>query len=382
MDLIYLFYGLAFLALGFVIVMRLEPGSAFSLARHLWLLAAFGFVHGLLEWTDLWRVMHGDTVILATLRPVILLASFALLLEFGRRLALSALAGTAHFAVAQRFLGPWLNLPVYAAVALAVAVSEDRLAALALWSRYLPGFLGASLAGIGCYLYRRQRLAEDQGYVWGGVAWYVAAASFFAYGILAGLIASPGTAFPSSALNEQSFFVATSIPVQVLRATCAILIAASFASIMRMFGEERASRLRHAVDTGQYSLAQYQEAKARYEAIMDASPEGIVGLDADGNFSFANRAALAMLGFSLDDLKGKSFHLVAHHTLPDGSIHPLEECQIHRTLLDGKQRFVDADVFWRRNRTWFPAAYRVARVQRGDKVFGAVVILRNLAEPH
>lgn len=381
MDLIYLFYGLAFLALGFVIVMRLEPDSAFSLARHLWLLAAFGFMHGLLEWTDLWRVVHGDTAVLAMLQPFILLASFALLLEFGRRLTLSALAGMENDAIAQRFLGPWMHLPIYAAVALAAAISEDRLAALALWSRYLPGFLGAGLAGIGCYLYRRRRFAEDERSVPGSVAWYVAAASFFAYAVLAGLIVTPGTSFPSSVINEDSFLLATSIPVQTLRAICAVLIAASFGRIMRMFGEERASKLRHAVDAGQYSLAQYQEAKARYEAILDASPDGIVGLDAEGNFNFANQAALAMLGFGIDELKGKSFHLVAHHTLPDGSQHPLEECLIHQSLLDGKPRHAEADVFWRSNRTWFPAAYRVARVHRGDKVFGVVVIVRNLAEP-
>jgi PAS domain S-box-containing protein len=382
MDLIYLFYGLAFLALGFVIVIRLEPASTFHLARHLWLLAAFGFVHGLLEWTDLWRVMHGDTAALATLRPFILLASFVLLLEFGRRLTLAALVDLERHAAVQRLLGPWMHLPIYAAVVLAVAVSEDRLAALALWSRYLPGFLGATLAGAGCYLYRRRRFAADERSAAGSVAWYVAAAAFFAYGVLAGVVAAPGTAFPSSVINEETFLFATAIPVQALRAICAVLIAASVARIMGMFDEERASKLRHAVDAGQYSLAQYHEVKARYEAIMDASPEGIVGLDADGNFSFANRAALSMLGFGIDELKGKSFHVVAHHTLPDGSLHPLEECLIHKTLMDGKPRHADADVFWRSNRTWFPAVYQVARVQRGDKVFGVVVILRNLADPH
>ncbi|HEX8987928.1 MAG TPA: PAS domain-containing protein [Rhodocyclaceae bacterium] len=124
------------------------------------------------------------------------------------------------------------------------------------------------------------------------------------------------------------------------------------------------------------------EVHARYEAILDASLEGIVGLDAEGKFSFANKSALRMLGYPADDLVGKSFHLVAHHTLADGSVHPVEECLVHKTLLDGKTRHAEADVFWRQNRSWFPAAYQVTRVHAGDKVFGTVMLLRNLADPH
>lgn len=380
MDVIYLFYGLAFLVLGFTVVIRHEPDSALKLSRPLWLLAAFGFVHGFLEWTDLWRVVRGDTPLLAASRPFILLASFVLLFEFGRRLVLRSLSGPARQSGAARLLDAWIYAPMFVAIAAAVALSAHPLAALAVWSRYLPGFLGSCLAGAGCYLYRAQRVDEgEETPASVSLAWNIAAAAFFAYGVFGGLVASNAD-FPGGLLSEETFESATSVPVQWFRAVCAVLVAASFGRIMGMFVDERRNRLRYAVDAGQYSLAQFQESKTRYEAILNAVSEGVVGLDRDGNVSFINEAALATLGYTDGELVGKSFHAMVHHTTVAGKPHAAEDCPIHKTLRDGEPRRVDTDLFWRKNRTWFPAAYQVVPLRRGNKTFGAVVLLRNLAD--
>ncbi len=366
MDVIFLFYGLAFLALGFVIAVQHEPDSALRLSRVLWWLAAFGFLHGLLEWTELWRLVRGDTPLLAAARPFLLLASFVMLFEFGRRLVLLSLSVEELASPAARLLGPWTYAALFVALAAAVAAADDGLAALALWSRRLPGFLGAVLAAAGFDLYRRRRIAAaEDTTVADRVAWHVAAVAFLAYGVLSGLVVQvdwlPGL-------------------VQLLRAACAAAIAAAMVRIMRMFDVERRGRLRHAMDAGQYSLAQFQESKARYEALLSAVSDAVVGLDGDGKLSFANDAALAMLGYSRGELLGQPFHMLAHHTAADGKPQPIEECPIQRTLRDGELRSVDADLFWRKNKTWFPAAYRAVPMRRAGKAAGAVVLLRNLAD--
>lgn len=379
MDVLYLFYGLAFLALGFVVVIRREPDSALDLSGLLWPLAAFGFVHGFLEWTDLWRVVRGDPPWLTVVRPFILLASFLLLFEFGRRLVLRSLSGRARQSRGARLLGAWIHAPMAAVLAAAVVASAHPLVGLAVWSRHLPGFLGSCLAGVGCYLYRRQRLAaaeETSASV--SLAWNIAAAAFLAYGIFGGLIVTDAD-FPGGLLSEETFKSTTTVPVQWFRAVCAVLVAASFGRIMGMFVDERRSRLRYAVDAGQYSLAQFQESKARYEAILNAVSEGVVGLDGEGKVSFINGNALATLGYAVGELEGKSFHATVHHTTAAGKPHLAEDCPIHRTLRDGELRRVDSDLFWRSNRTWFPVAYQVVPLRRGATTFGAVVLLRNLA---
>lgn len=76
MDIVFLIYGLAFLALGMVLLIWPKHDSRFDLATLSRWLAAFALVHGTLEWTDLWRVVRGDTPALAASRPFLLLASY------------------------------------------------------------------------------------------------------------------------------------------------------------------------------------------------------------------------------------------------------------------------------------------------------------------
>lgn len=51
--------------------------------------------------------------------------------------------------------------------------------------------------------------------------------------------------------------------------------------------------------------AELASAAARHEAVLDAAGEGICGLDPDGRVSFANPAAAALLGTSVDALLGE-----------------------------------------------------------------------------
>ena len=84
MDLVFLVYGAAFLALGLAILVRHNDHSELPLSRSLWLLGGFAGLHGVLEWTDLWRTVHGSEPSLAAGQSVLLLVSYLFLFEFGR----------------------------------------------------------------------------------------------------------------------------------------------------------------------------------------------------------------------------------------------------------------------------------------------------------
>ena len=383
MDVIFLVYGLAFLSLGLIVVLRNERGSTLKLSRILWLLAAFGFSHGFLEWMDLWRVVRGDTAGLAATRPFVLLVSYLLLFEFGRRMVRTSLSAATQASRVGRLLDPWIHLPVLLVIVAAVAGADQPLTALTIWSRYLPGFLGSCLAGVGCYLYCHNRIGEDAAtseFPGLNGACYVAAAAFVAYGIFGGLVGVRADWSPAAEINEDSFQAAFLVPVQLLRAGCAVLIAASVGRLLRIFGRERQLKLRYVLDAGQYSLAQFHEIKSRYDAILDSATDGIVGLDNEGNSTFANAVALGMLGYRKDELIGKPFHALSHHTTVVGKPYAIADCPVHETILDGVTRRVNADLFWRKNRTWFPVAYQAVPLRRGERICGALILFRNLAE--
>ncbi|MCK9387235.1 MAG: PAS domain-containing protein [Sulfuritalea sp.] len=383
MDIVYFVYGLAFFSLGLTILLRNERSSNLKVSGILWLLAAFGFIHGFLEWTDLWRMVRGDTPGLVAARPVILLASFLFLFEFGRRLVLVSQPAGTWTGTARRLLSPWIYAPMLTGILVGVIGSDQPLPALTIWSRYLLGFFGASLAGAGCYLYGKNHVGADrESSDFPGLhrAWYVAAAAFVAYGILGGVIVPRADWFPASAINNENFLATFLIPVQLLRAICAVTVAVSVGKLLRIFWLEDQRKLRRALDIGQIVLAELYRIRPGHEAILELVTDGIVGMDRNGNVIFVNDAALSMLDYQRAELIGKPFHELIHHTTTDGKPYPVEDCPILRAMRTHSMQQVDEDLFWRKNGTWFTVEYRVAPLLQGNRIQGAVVVFNDITE--
>ena len=72
----------------------------------------------------------------------------------------------------------------------------------------------------------------------------VAAGAFFMYGICAGLIVSKGNFFPASIINDTAFAAAASVPVQLVRTLCALVILCSMLMVLRIFDFETKEKLR------------------------------------------------------------------------------------------------------------------------------------------
>ena len=74
--------------------------------------------------------------------------------------------------------------------------------------------------------------------------------------------------------------------------------------------------------------------KHRNELILQAAGEGIYGVDNNGMTIFVNPAAARMLGWQADALIGQPMHALLHHTRPDGTHFPKEECSIYAAFKD------------------------------------------------
>jgi PAS domain S-box-containing protein len=114
--------------------------------------------------------------------------------------------------------------------------------------------------------------------------------------------------------------------------------------------------------------------------ILNSAAEGIYGLDAQGVTTFANPAAARMAGYDLDALVGRALHPLIHHTKPDGTPHPIDQCPIMAAIRDGQVHHVAEDVFWRSDGTSIPVEYVSSPIVDQGTVQGAVVVFHDISE--
>lgn len=114
--------------------------------------------------------------------------------------------------------------------------------------------------------------------------------------------------------------------------------------------------------------------------LMEATDEGIYGVDRRGRCTFANRSAARMLGYQQDELLGESMHRLVHHTRVDGTPYPVQECPIYRAFEENRGTRVDGEVLWRRDGTPLPVEYSSHPIVKDGVVEGAIVTFVDITE--
>ncbi|MBI5772941.1 MAG: PAS domain S-box protein, partial [Verrucomicrobia bacterium] len=119
----------------------------------------------------------------------------------------------------------------------------------------------------------------------------------------------------------------------------------------------------------------------RIQLLLDSIVEGIYGVDAQGNCIFINRAGVRMLGYDREeDLLGRHVHTLIHHTRPDGTPYPAEECRMYEAMRRSEGTHVDDEVFWRRDGVSFPVEYWSYPMLDAGRVVGAVASFFDITE--
>lgn len=128
-------------------------------------------------------------------------------------------------------------------------------------------------------------------------------------------------------------------------------------------------------------LRAYSESvERRADLVLEAVTQGIFGLDKDGIVTFVNQSAADMVGYSVDEIVGRSMHELTHHHYPDGRDYPRESCPMFLTILDGNARSESDEVFWRKDGTSFPVEYSSVPMQQDGELSGAVVMFQDITE--
>jgi PAS domain S-box-containing protein len=118
----------------------------------------------------------------------------------------------------------------------------------------------------------------------------------------------------------------------------------------------------------------------RYELILTSAGEGIYGLDKNGRGTFVNPAAIAMTGWTEEDVIGQPVHAQHHHSKANGDHYPLRDCPIYAALNDGEIHHVTDEVFWRKDGSHFSVHYTSTPIWENGSIVGAVVVFQDVSK--
>lgn len=137
----------------------------------------------------------------------------------------------------------------------------------------------------------------------------------------------------------------------------------------------------HMADAVGEKAKQLKEQNDYIELLLDSTAEGIYGVNPAGICTFVNPACLRMLGYEHEEeLIGKCIHEVIHHSYPDGTPYPIEQCKIRVASLQGASSRTDNEVYWRKDGSCFPVEYW-SRPMFSDGIrIGTVVAFIDISE--
>lgn len=119
----------------------------------------------------------------------------------------------------------------------------------------------------------------------------------------------------------------------------------------------------------------------QHALILDSVADGIYGVDLQGKSTFTNKAMEQLTGWRSWELVGARQHDMLHHTHADGSPYPASECPIYRTFKENQPRFIEDDIFWRKDGSSFAVEYSSTPMRDEHKqAVGAVVVFRDISQ--
>lgn len=117
------------------------------------------------------------------------------------------------------------------------------------------------------------------------------------------------------------------------------------------------------------------------QAVSNNATLGLFMMNSDQHCVFMNPAAEAITGYTFAEIKAanKPLHDIIHHTRPDGSPYPMQECPIDRAL--PQQNHTEGEgMFVRRDGSFYPVAFMASPIIENGQPVGTVIELRDTSE--
>ncbi len=124
-------------------------------------------------------------------------------------------------------------------------------------------------------------------------------------------------------------------------------------------------------------------ARREIDALLEATGDGVLGIDLDGKCISLNRAGAKLLGFLEGEIVGRDVHATLMHTSASGEAQARESSELLRAVREGRPlKSGEGAVLWRRKRTSFPARWSLLPMIDGTELRGAVLTFTDMTEIH
>lgn len=169
--------------------------------------------------------------------------------------------------------------------------------------------------------------------------------------------------------NEQRLQSRITLALAVV-ALLATLIVARVAYRYRALTVEQERRRREAV-----------QARREIDALLEATDDGVLGLDLEGRCTSLNRAGARLLGYTETEIRGRDVHATIFHSYPDGTPADRASSPVLAAAAAGRPlESEEGAMLWRRRRISFPARWSLLPMIDGTELRGAVLTFTDMTE--
>ncbi|MFC1455148.1 PAS domain-containing protein [Microvirga arabica] len=122
-----------------------------------------------------------------------------------------------------------------------------------------------------------------------------------------------------------------------------------------------------------------RQSQRRLNAVLNNASVSIFLMDDQQHCVYMNAAAEKLTGYTLAEVTGRPLHDVIHHTHPDGSHFPLEDCPIDRAFPEEHQ-VQGEEVFVHKDGSFYPVAFTASPIHNEEaKAIGTIIEVRDIS---
>ncbi|HEY7766984.1 ATP-binding protein [Longimicrobium sp.] len=119
--------------------------------------------------------------------------------------------------------------------------------------------------------------------------------------------------------------------------------------------------------------------RRQLETVAENATLALFIMDEHQRCTYMNRAAEELTGFRLQELQGKALHYYVHHTRPDGTPYPLEECPIDQAFPQN-MREQGVETFVHKDGHFYPVAFTASPIRQEGRTVGTIIEVRDITD--
>jgi PAS domain S-box-containing protein len=119
-------------------------------------------------------------------------------------------------------------------------------------------------------------------------------------------------------------------------------------------------------------------AKREADALLEATGDGVLGMDRQGRCVFLNRSGSELLGYPNRLVVGREVHNLLHYAHPSGGVYQRSDCPVMKSLETGEPISGMNETLWGAEKELLPVQISVRALRDGEEIRGAVLTFTDM----